>query len=60
MDYIERLYQEFCQRRSYVTVSKDVVAQFVKEMGEREINDYLLDLLVDYIMSQGLEDDYVL
>ena len=44
---------------SYIITDRSVVESFVAEFGVIEDEDRAIDLLRDYILSQGLEDDVV-
>ena len=57
--YVDKLYEGMLTYYSYITVERSVVESFVAELGVIEDEDRALDLLRDYILSQGLEEDVV-
>lgn len=57
--YVDKLYECMLTYCSYITIERSVVESFVAEFGVIEDEDRALDLLRDYILSQGLEDDVV-
>lgn len=57
--YVDKLYECMLTYCSYIIIERSVVESFVAEFGVIEDEDRALDLLRDYILSQGLEDDVV-
>lgn len=57
--YVDKLYEGMLMYCSYIIIERSVVESFVAEFGVIEDEDRALDLLRDYILSQGLEDDVV-
>ena len=57
--YVDKLYEGMLTHYSYIIIERSVVESFVAEFGVIEDDDRALDLLRDYILSQGLEDDVV-
>lgn len=57
--YVDKLYECMLTYCSYIITDRSVVESFVEEFGVIEDEDRALDLLRDYILSQGLEDDVV-
>ena len=57
--YVDKLYEYMLTYCSYIIIDRSVVESFVAEFGVIEDEDRALDLLRDYILSQGLEDDVV-
>ena len=57
--YVDKLYECMLTYCSYIITDRSVVESFVAEFGVIEDEDRALDLLRDYILSQGLEDDVV-
>ena len=57
--YVDKLYEYMLTYCSYIIIERSVVESFVAEFGVIENEDRALDLLRDYILSQGLEDDVV-
>lgn len=57
--YVDKLYEGMLTYYSYITIERSVVEGFVAEFGVIENEDRALDLLRDYILSQGLEEDVV-
>lgn len=57
--YIDKLYEGMLTCYSYIIIERSVVESFVAEFGVIEDEDRALDLLRDYILSQGLEEDVV-
>lgn len=57
--YVDKLYECMLTYCSYIITDRSVVESFVAELGVIEDEDRALDLLRDYILSQGLEDDVV-
>lgn len=56
-EYIDTLYKEFINVCGYITVSRETVEMFVNEFGIFEDKERAIDLLRDFILSQGLEED---
>lgn len=58
--YIQNLHSEFIAARPYLACNQEVVAEFVRENGHiisgKDI-DYVIDLLTDYVGSQGLYEE---
>ncbi len=57
--YVDKLYEGMLTYYSYIIIERSVVESFVAEFGVIEDEDRALDLLRDYILSQGLEEDVV-
>ena len=57
--YVDKLYEGMLTYYSYIIMERSVVESFVAEFGVIENEDRALDLLRDYILSQGLEEDVV-
>lgn len=57
--YVDKLYECMLTYCSYIITDRSVVESFVAEFGVIEDEDRALDLLRDYILSQGLEEDVV-
>lgn len=57
--YVDKLYEGMLMYYSYIIIERSVVESFVAEFGVIEDEDRALDLLRDYILSQGLEEDVV-
>ena len=57
--YVDKLYEGMLTYYSYIIIERSVVESFVDEFGVIEDEDRALDLLRDYILSQGLEEDVV-
>lgn len=57
--YVDKLYEGMLTCYSYIITDRSVVESFVAEFGVIEDEDRALDLLRDYILSQGLEEDVV-
>lgn len=57
--FVDKLYEGMLRRHSYITIRRSVVEAFVATNGVIEDFDRALDLLRDYILSQGLADDVV-
>ena len=57
--YVDKLYEGMLTYCSYIIIERSVVESFVAEFGVIEDEDRALDLLRDYILSQGLEEDVV-
>ena len=57
--YVDKLYEYMLTYCSYIIIDRSVVESFVAEFGVIEDEDRALDMLLDYILSQGLEDDVV-
>lgn len=57
--YVDKLYECMLTYYSYIIIERSVVESFVAEFGVIENKDIALDLLRDYILSHGLEDDVV-
>ena len=55
--YVDKLYEDMLTYCSYIIIERSVVESFVAEFGVIEDEDRALDLLRDYILSQGLEED---
>lgn len=58
--YVDKLYEGMLTYYSYIIIERSVVESFVAEFGVIEDEDRALDLLRDYILSQGLEEEIVL
>ena len=57
--YVDKLYEYMLTYCSYIIIERSVVESFVAEFGVIEDEDRALDMLRDYILSQGLEEDVV-
>ena len=52
-----QLYLAFINKYPFLTVNEDVIRNFVKEYPKVTNSSKDLDLLKDYILSKGLEDE---
>ena len=52
-----QLYLAFINKYPFITVNEDVIRDFVKEYPKVTNSSKDLDLLKDYILSKGLEDE---
>lgn len=52
-----QLYLEFINKYPFITVNEDVIRDFVKQYPKVTNSSKDLDLLKDYILSKGLEDE---
>ena len=52
-----QLYLAFIKEYPFITVNEDVIRDFVKEYPKVTNSSKDLDLLKDYILSKGLEDE---
>lgn len=52
-----QLYLAFITEYPYITVSEDVIRDYVKQYPKVTNSSKDLDLLMDYILSKGLEDE---
>lgn len=52
-----QLYLEFINKYPYITVNEDVIRDYVKQYPKVTNSSKDLDLLKDYILSKGLEDE---
>ena len=52
-----QLYLAFITEYPYISVNEDVIRDFVKEYPKVTNSSKDLDLLKDYILSKGLEDE---
>ena len=57
--YVDKLYEDMLTYCSYIVIERSVVESFVAEFGVIENEDKAIDMLRDYILSQGLEEDVV-
>ena len=57
--YVDKLYEDILTYCSYIIIERSVVESFVAEFGVIEDEDKAIDMLRDYILSQGLEEDVV-
>ena len=57
--YVDKLYEGMLTYCSYIIIERSVVESFVAEFGVIEDEGRALDMLRDYILSQGLEEDVV-
>ena len=57
--YVDKLYEGMLTYYSYIIIERSVVESFVADFGVIEDEDRAIDLLRDYILSQGLEEDVV-
>lgn len=51
---IERLYNEFRERYGFVSITREAVADYYHNMHGRPVR---IDMLLDYILANGLEED---
>ena len=58
-DVVNRLYTNFNNSFPYISIERDVVVNFVKDMGDHVDADdeHVLDLLRDYTLSNDLADE---
>ena len=52
-----QLYLAFINKYPYITVNEDVIKDYVKQYPKVTNSSKDLDLLKDYILSKGLEDE---
>lgn len=52
-----QLYLSFINKYPFITVNEDVIRDFVKQYPKITNSSKDLDLLEDYILSKGLEDE---
>ena len=52
-----QLYLEFINKYPYISVNEDVIRDYVKQYPKVTNSSKDLDLLRDYILSKGLEDE---
>ena len=52
-----QLYLAFINKYPFITVNEDVIRDFVKQYPKITNSSKDLDLLMDYILSKGLEDE---
>ena len=52
-----QLYLAFINKYPFITVNEDVIKDFVKQYPKITNSSNDLDLLMDYILSKGLEDE---
>lgn len=52
-----QLHLAFINKYPFITVNEDVIKDFVKEYPKITNSSKDLDLLMDYILSKGLEDE---
>lgn len=52
-----QLYLAFTNKYPYITVNEDVIKDYVKQYPKVTNSSKDLDLLMDYILSKGLEDE---
>lgn len=52
-----QLYLAFIKEYPFITVNEDVIEDFVKQYPQVTNSSNDLDLLKDYILSKGLEDE---
>ena len=57
--YVDKLYEGMLTYYSYIITDRSAVESFVAEFGVIEDEDRAIDMLRDYILSQGLEDEVV-
>lgn len=57
--YVDKLYEGMLTYYSYIIIERSVIESFVAEFGVIEDEDRALDMLRDYILSHGLEEDVV-
>ena len=55
-----QLYLAFINKYPYISVDESVIRDFVKQYPKITNSSKDLDLLKDYIISKGLEDEIVL
>lgn len=51
---IEKLYNEFCEKYGFVSITREAVADYYRNMRGKPIR---MDMLLDYILANGLEED---
>lgn len=51
---IDKLYNEFRERYGFVSITREAVADYYHNMYGKPIR---IDMLLDYILSNGLEED---
>ena len=49
---LEALYGDFTTKYPFITIDRSTVAQFYKEYNSTNV-----DMLFDYVLAQGLDDD---
>lgn len=57
---VNKIYDSFKEKYSYISVDKSVVERFVNEnprLVESKSDDVVLDLLQDYVCSQMMYDE---
>ena len=52
-----QLYLAFINKYPFITVNEDVIRDFVKQYPKITNSSKDLDLLMDHILSKGLEDE---
>ena len=57
--YVDKLYEDILTYYSYIIIERSVVENFVAEFGVIDDEERAIDMLRDYILSQGLEEDVV-
>ena len=51
---IEKLYNEFREKYGFVSITREAVADYYYNMHARPVR---IDMLLDYILANGLEED---
>lgn len=51
---IDKLYNEFRERYGFISITREVVADYYYNMYGKSIR---IDMLLDYILANGLEED---
>ena len=51
---IDKLYAEFRERYGFVSIAREAVADYYYDMCGKPVS---IDMLLDYILANGLEED---
>lgn len=51
---IDKLYNEFRERYEFVSITREAVADYYRNMYGKTVR---IDMLLDYILANGLEED---
>ena len=51
---IDKLYNEFRERYGFVSITREAVADYYRNMRGKPVR---IDMLLDYILANGLEED---
>lgn len=51
---IDKLYAEFRERYGFVSITREAVADYYRNMHGKPVR---IDMLLDYILANGLEED---